>query len=47
MEEMHKASDGEGGKEFPGPLGVPLYPDLQVFTNPEILSTPSFWGFMT
>ena len=43
MEEMHRTSYGEGGKEFPCPLGASLSPNLHAFTNLETLWPPSLW----
>ena len=42
MEEVHRATHGERALELPGSPGVPLPPNMHVFTNLEALWTPSF-----
>ena len=39
MGKGHRAS-------MPSSLGLPLFPNLHVFTHPEALQTPSFWIFV-
>ena len=47
MEEIHRARYGERVQSFHAlSTRVPLSQHLHMFTNPEALQTPSFWGFM-